>query len=44
MAYVAVKGGTEAIAESIKRLTYERIQEHELLEIRDDYGNNARNG
>jgi alpha-D-ribose 1-methylphosphonate 5-triphosphate synthase subunit PhnI len=33
MAYVAVKGGTEAIEESIKRLTYERIQAHELLEL-----------
>ena len=34
MAYVAVKGGTEAIEESIKRLTYERIQSQELLEIK----------
>ena len=34
MAYAAVKGGTEAIEESIKRLTYERIHPQELLEIK----------
>ncbi|WP_342514329.1 carbon-phosphorus lyase complex subunit PhnI [Sporosarcina sp. FSL K6-1522] len=34
MAYVAVKGGTEAIEESIKRLTFERIHAQELLEIK----------
>lgn len=34
MAYVAVKGGTEAIEESIKRLTFERIQSQELLEVK----------
>lgn len=33
MAYVAVSGGAEAIEESIKRLTFERIQANELLEI-----------
>ena len=33
MAYVAVKGGSEAIEESIKRLKYERIQSQEVLEI-----------
>lgn len=34
MAYVAVKGGAEAIEESIKRLTYERIRSNELLEVK----------
>ncbi|KAB2329389.1 carbon-phosphorus lyase complex subunit PhnI [Cytobacillus depressus] len=34
MAYVAVKGGTEAIEESIKRMTFERIHLQELLEIK----------
>lgn len=34
MAYAAVKGGTEAIEESVKRLTYERIHPQELLEIK----------
>ncbi|GIN21914.1 MAG TPA: carbon-phosphorus lyase [Bacillus bacterium] len=34
MAYVAVKGGTEAIEESIKRLTFERIRLEEVLEIK----------
>ena len=34
MAYVAVKGGTEAIEESVKRLTFERIHPQELLEIK----------
>jgi alpha-D-ribose 1-methylphosphonate 5-triphosphate synthase subunit PhnI len=34
MAYVAVKGGTEAIEESIKHLTFERIQSQELLEVK----------
>ena len=34
MAYVAVKGGTEAIEESIKRLTFERVQSQELLEVK----------
>jgi len=34
MAYVAVKGGSEAIEESIKRLTLERIHSNEQLEIK----------
>ena len=34
MAYVAVKGGDEAIEESIKRLTFERIHANEQLEIK----------
>lgn len=34
MGYVAVKGGTTAIEESIKRLTYERIKEEELISIK----------
>ncbi|MEK5036998.1 carbon-phosphorus lyase complex subunit PhnI [Sporosarcina sp. FSL K6-3457] len=34
MAYVAVKGGTEAIEASIQRLTFERIRSQELLEIK----------
>ena len=33
MAYVAVKGGTEAIEASIKRLKFERIHSQELLEV-----------
>jgi len=33
MAYVAVKGGSEAIEESLKRLKYERIRSQEVLEI-----------
>ena len=33
MAYVAVKGGSEAIEESIKRLTFERIHTQQVLEI-----------
>ncbi|MCZ2259166.1 carbon-phosphorus lyase complex subunit PhnI [Sporosarcina sp. G11-34] len=33
MAYAAVKGGTKAIEESIKRLTFKRIHANELLEI-----------
>ena len=34
MAYAAVKGGSEAIEESIKRLTFERIHTTEPLEIK----------
>ena len=34
MAYVAVKGGTEAIEESLKHLTYERIRSEEALEVK----------
>lgn len=34
MGYVAVKGGTVAIEESIKRLTFERLKEEELIEIK----------
>lgn len=33
MAYVAVKGGSEAIEESIKRLTFERIHTQQVLEV-----------
>lgn len=33
MAYVAVKGGSEAIEESIKRLTFKRIHSQQVLEI-----------
>lgn len=33
MGYVPVKGGTQAIAASIKRLTYERLKGEEILEI-----------
>lgn len=33
MGYVPVKGGTQAIAASIKRLTYERLKGQEILEI-----------
>ncbi len=33
MGYVAVKGGTQAIEESIKRLTYERTQKGITLEV-----------
>lgn len=33
MAYVAVKGGTEAIEASIKRLKFERIHSQELLDV-----------
>ncbi len=35
MGYVAVKGGTVAIEESIKRLTFERIKEEELIGINE---------
>ena len=35
MGYVAVKGGTKAIEESIKRLKYERLKSEEILEVRD---------
>jgi len=34
MAYVAVKGGTKAIEASIKRLTYNRLKEKEIIEVR----------
>lgn len=33
MAYAAVKGGTKAIEQSIDRLTYERVQSEQLIEI-----------
>jgi len=33
MGYVAVKGGTKAIEESIKRLTYERTQTGQTIEV-----------
>ena len=35
MGYVAVKGGSEAIAESIQRLKYERIKNGTVLDTRD---------
>jgi alpha-D-ribose 1-methylphosphonate 5-triphosphate synthase subunit PhnI len=35
MGYVAVKGGTEAIEESIKRLTFERIKEEEVIGVKE---------
>lgn len=35
MGYVAVKGGTKAIEESIKRLNYERLKEGEILNINE---------
>ncbi|MUK90326.1 carbon-phosphorus lyase [Ornithinibacillus sp. L9] len=34
MGYVAVKGGTEAIEASLKRLTYERLRGREVIEIK----------
>ncbi|WP_121604093.1 carbon-phosphorus lyase complex subunit PhnI [Virgibacillus sp. Bac332] len=34
MGYVAVKGGTKAIEASIKRLTYERLKESEIIEVK----------
>lgn len=34
MAYAAVKGGTEAIEKSLERLTFERIQATEAIEIK----------
>lgn len=33
MGYVAVKGGTDAIEASLKRLRYERLKGQEVLEI-----------
>ncbi|KGA99034.1 carbon-phosphorus lyase [Alkalihalobacillus alcalophilus ATCC 27647 = CGMCC 1.3604] len=33
MGYVAVKGGTDAIEASIKRLKYERLKEEEMIEV-----------
>ena len=33
MGYVAVKGGTRAIEESIKRLKYERVQDGQTIEV-----------
>jgi alpha-D-ribose 1-methylphosphonate 5-triphosphate synthase subunit PhnI len=33
MGYVAVKGGTEAIEQSIKRLTYERLKQGKVLDV-----------
>ncbi|KPU42591.1 alpha-D-ribose 1-methylphosphonate 5-triphosphate synthase subunit PhnI [Oxobacter pfennigii] len=35
MGYVAVKGGTAAINESIKRLKYERLKKKEILDVKD---------
>lgn len=35
MGYVAVKGGTKAIDESIKRLNYERIKEGKILKVEE---------
>ncbi len=35
MAYVAVKGGTIAIEESIKRLKYERLRKREILSVKE---------
>lgn len=35
MGYVAVKGGTKAIDESIKRLNYERLKEGEILKVNE---------
>ena len=35
MAYVAVKGGTIAIEESIKRLKYERLRKGEILSVKE---------
>lgn len=35
MGYVAVKGGTKAIEESIKRLKYERLKEGKVLNVED---------
>ncbi|SKC47748.1 carbon-phosphorus lyase complex subunit PhnI [Maledivibacter halophilus] len=35
MAYVAVKGGTIAIEESIKRLKYERLKKKEVMNIKE---------
>lgn len=34
MGYVAVKGGQNAIEESIKRLSYQRLKSHESIEIK----------
>ncbi|MGM0942806.1 MAG: carbon-phosphorus lyase complex subunit PhnI [Bacillota bacterium] len=34
MGYVAVKGGTKAIEASIKRLTYERLKESEIIKVK----------
>ncbi|SHH44315.1 carbon-phosphorus lyase complex subunit PhnI [Virgibacillus chiguensis] len=34
MGYVAVKGGTKAIEASIERLTYDRLQESEVIEVK----------
>lgn len=35
MGYVAVKGGTKAIEESIKRLKYERLKGREVIDVKD---------
>lgn len=35
MGYVAIKGGTEAIEASIRRLTYERLRSRRILDVRD---------
>ena len=33
MGYVAVKGGTKAIEESIKRLKYERLKNKKVVDV-----------
>ena len=38
MGYVAVKGGTIAIEESIKKLKYERLKEKKILAVEDIKG------
>lgn len=38
MGYVAIKGGTEAIEESIKRLKYERLKEKKVIDVDDIKG------
>lgn len=38
MGYVAVKGGTIAIEESIKRLKYERLKKRRIIDIKDING------
>ncbi|PAQ15777.1 carbon-phosphorus lyase [Bacillaceae bacterium SAOS 7] len=38
MGYVAVKGGTEAIEESLRRLQYERLKNETVLQVKDVEG------
>lgn len=38
MGYVAVKGGTNAIEASIERLTFERLKEEEIIEVKTILG------